>query len=469
MNKILRGTVYLAASALFIKVVGAVYRLYLTSLIGADGVGIYQMVFPFYAMLLTLSSSGIPAGLATLIAGGVDPEKVVYKSVIALSFLGLLGSGLMFFGSEAFSALQKCAAAAKGFRALSPSVFLVSVIAVIRGYFQGQSKMGPTAISQVIEQVTKCALGIVLIRTFSSSPEEGAFFACLAVTLSEGLALSYLIWAFFADKNGIGSLSSPTVKSVDFDLKGILGAVLPAMVSTAVFPMVRTVDTFIVVRGLKAYTDGATGLYGLYAGGVEVFISVFTSLSVGLSASALPSMVGDRGKLVGKRLVVLTVILSLSAAAATWIFAPFMVGVVYSALDGPTRGALTALLKFSAVNVLLLPVVQVSATYLIARGRGALSARNQLVGAVLKVIALTSLVQNPKINIYALAFSDILCYFVAAILNLLYIISKENKGEALGPLIVQKRLKGLGHKDEPYHYRPGNQKGGPFPKRLRKA
>ena len=82
MNKILRGTVYLAASALFIKVVGAVYRLYLTSLIGADGVGIYQMVFPFYAMLLTLSSSGIPAGLATLIAGGVDPEKVVYKSII---------------------------------------------------------------------------------------------------------------------------------------------------------------------------------------------------------------------------------------------------------------------------------------------------------------------------------------------------------------------------------------------------
>ena len=67
-NSILKGAAFLGLGAFFSKILGAVYRVPLTNLLGGYGLGLYQMVFPVYSLLLDFSGSGVPSALSVLIA-----------------------------------------------------------------------------------------------------------------------------------------------------------------------------------------------------------------------------------------------------------------------------------------------------------------------------------------------------------------------------------------------------------------
>ena len=87
-SSLIGGAVTLSLGGVITKLIGAVYRIPLTNILGAEGIGIYQMVFPLYTILLTLSSTGVPSGISKLIAEGNSPEKTL-KS--ALKFFAVIG------------------------------------------------------------------------------------------------------------------------------------------------------------------------------------------------------------------------------------------------------------------------------------------------------------------------------------------------------------------------------------------
>ena len=111
------------------------------------------MVFPLYSILLTFSSTGVPNGIAKLIASGENPDKVLKKSLKIFVFIGFLGS--LFLGGFSYyiAKLQGNVNATWAYIAIAPSVVAVSVICVYRGYYQGFANMKPTAISQILEQI----------------------------------------------------------------------------------------------------------------------------------------------------------------------------------------------------------------------------------------------------------------------------------------------------------------------------
>ncbi|MBQ8294922.1 MAG: oligosaccharide flippase family protein [Clostridia bacterium] len=189
----LKGAAWIALGGFVAKIIGALYRIPLTNLIGGHGLGLYQMVYPVYCLLLTVSATGIPASIAKLTAeriGQGRSEKPVFRTAMKLFLLiGGTGSVLMVLIAPFLSAAQGTKEIVGGYYALAPSVFLVSAISVFRGWFQGKNQMFPTAISEITEQAVKVGFGLLFAYLYRGNVEKAVVFLLLSVSISEAVAL----------------------------------------------------------------------------------------------------------------------------------------------------------------------------------------------------------------------------------------------------------------------------------------
>ena len=162
----IKGALIISVGGIAAKILGAFYRIPLANALGGEGMGIYQMVYPLYCILLTVSASGIPAGIARLIASGRAPgaEKTAFR---LYGFIGAIGTALMFALSRALSAAQGEPAVELCSKLLSPAVLCVSFISVVRGYFQGKGNMVPTALTEICEQLLKVTAGVAWFGAFT--------------------------------------------------------------------------------------------------------------------------------------------------------------------------------------------------------------------------------------------------------------------------------------------------------------
>ncbi|MBQ8406980.1 MAG: oligosaccharide flippase family protein, partial [Clostridia bacterium] len=200
----LKGAFYLALSSFLSKAIGALYKIPLANLVGGYGLGLYQMAYPFYCLLLTISATGIPSAIASLGAERREmgfSTRPLFKSALKLFLsIGAGGTALMICLSAILSSLQG-EPLQKGYLALAPSVFLTSAIAVFRGYFQAERDMRPTALSEVVEQTVKVSLGLLFAYLNRDNPVRAVGFLLLAVSISELIALGVLILLYSRAKN----------------------------------------------------------------------------------------------------------------------------------------------------------------------------------------------------------------------------------------------------------------------------
>ena len=199
-SEFLKGAAWIAGGGFIAKVIGALYRIPLTNLIGGYGIGLYQLVYPVYCLLLTVSATGIPSSIAKLTAERISRKegtKPLFKTAMKLFLLiGGLGTALMMAIAPALSAAQGSRAVLGGYYALAPSVLLVSAISVFRGWFQGQNKMHPTALSEITEQTVKVGFGLLFAYLFRDNVERAVTFLLLSVSLSELVALCLMLFLF---------------------------------------------------------------------------------------------------------------------------------------------------------------------------------------------------------------------------------------------------------------------------------
>ena len=135
-NAFLKGTLILSLGGLIAKIVGAIYRIPLTGMIGAEGIGLYQTVFPVYTAMLTLSSTGLPIALSKIVSSKGEDSGILLKSLAFYGTVGFIFSLLMFVLGGFFGKLQGVDGIGICYKALAPSVFLVAIIACFRGYFR---------------------------------------------------------------------------------------------------------------------------------------------------------------------------------------------------------------------------------------------------------------------------------------------------------------------------------------------
>lgn len=234
----LAGAAIISIGGFVSKILGAIYRIPLTDVLGGEGMGIYQMVYPLYCILLTVSASGIPTGISRLISSGkgYGAESQAFRLYGAI---GVIGTLLMFLLAEPLAALQGEPAIAPCCRLLCPSVFFVSLLSVVRGYFQGRGNMLPTATTEILEQLIKVGAGVALSWYFRENLTLAVSSTLLAVTLSEALSTGIAAVWYFKKRSRRPLYSEPAVP-----VKSILRFTVPLTLTAIALPLSQLAESF---------------------------------------------------------------------------------------------------------------------------------------------------------------------------------------------------------------------------------
>jgi len=300
------GAAILGIAGLITKAIGALYRIPLTNIIGEQGMGIYQTVYPVYALLLTVSTTGIPTAISKMVSARYakgdyrGAHRVFQTAIILMVVIGAVLAAAMYFASGWLASAMEDPEAAIAFQTISPSVFFVAVLCAFRGYFQGRQIMMPTASSQLMEQVGKLAVGLMLAAAWlPMGVQWGAAGTLLGVSFSELAALILLIGIYvFTTRSRREllrqSIRVPSSQRQTFkQLSGKLAAIaIPVTIGGAIMPIIGFIDAAIIKGALLdiGYTlESARSLFGILTGVVNPLVAMPTVLSSALQMSCRPS------------------------------------------------------------------------------------------------------------------------------------------------------------------------------------
>ncbi len=421
----IKSAVIIAGGGFVAKVIGAIYRVPLTNFIGSEGIGLYQMAFPFYCLLLTVSATGIPSSIASLTAERLSlgrNGKSLFKTAMKLFLIiGGLGTGLMVLIAPKLAQAQGESTLVGGYRAIAPSVLLVSAISVFRGYFQGHNKMSPTAVSEIIEQLVKVVAGLIFAYLHRGEPQKAVTWLLFAVSLSEGVALLFLLWKF----RRLDGLELHPNTGGRVEIKKILRRSLPVTLSSALIPLSGLIDSVLAVRLMNVYTQNAVSLYGLFSGGAVTIINLPVSICYGIAAASIPAVAGETGnakRRKGKILyaLVITLLVSIPFAVALYLFAPTVARVLFRSLKQEELDILIRLVKTFSISAVTLSCTQTLSACLTAQGAPIRAALSMSVGIAIKTVLEIILLQNSQRSVFGLAFATNVCYAVSFLLNLIF-------------------------------------------------
>lgn len=439
-KKILNGAVVLGIGAFFSKLLGAIYRVPLTNIIGGQGLGLYQMVFPVYAVLLDFSGAGVPSALSKIISSNNQMEQInsaenyLKSSIKLFALIGLLGTVIMVCLAKVFAFLQGNSNAFLGYVALAPAVFLVSVISCYRGYFQGLMMMTPTAVSQILEQIVKLFLGLTFAYLLRNSVSLAVAGATFAISFSELIALGYLFIKHKKLRERALLIHVFDKKNHKKRVKTILKITIPITIIGIMIPLSQVIDSFLIVNILKSYREDATTLYGLMSGVASTVVGLPVSVCYGISMVAIPvvsasKLEKEKNKNAFK-VIALTFAVALPCALFCCFFSPFIINLLFSRLPPSEKQVSIILLKTLSPCVALLSLLQTTNAVLIGKGKFYKPVLSLGIGILVKIIVSLVLLKIPSINIYGGAIGVIACYFVATLINLFMIINFKVKHES---------------------------------------
>ncbi len=424
-KELIKGAAWIALGGFIAKLIGALYRIPLTNIIGGRGLGLYQMVYPAYCLLLTVSATGIPSSIAKLtaerIGKGESPKPLFSTAMKLFVAVGLVGGLLMAVVAPFLSHAQGSEEVLFGYYTLAPSVLLVSAISVLRGYFQGRSRMFPTALSEVTEQIVKVGFGLFFAYRYRDNIPKAVVFLLLSVSLAEVVALAVLLLLYRFSKGKREGKEGGRVA-----LKHILRLSIPVTFCSILIPLSSLLDSVLVPKLLGVYAEDALTLYGLFSGGAITVVNLPVSVCYGIAAATIPAVARARTNEKDsprKRVffsLTLTLLIAIPAAVGLYLFAEPMARVIFRSLTTEELSTLVKLVKATAVSAITLSGAQTLAACLTAQGKPQYAAISMLVGVTAKTVAYAFWLKNPKISIYGVAYATNLCYLVAFFLDFVY-------------------------------------------------
>lgn len=428
-----RGTTILMMANTWNRAVDFLYRIYLVRLVGAEAIGAYQVVLPFYILLLILGSAGIPAAVANLVAERRSRQDALgIERLMRLSLLltGLLGAAVTLLLLTAAGPLSHYVMRDDRLDlvllAIAPALLIVAVASVYRGYFQGLQNMAPVAVAQMAEQVVNISvtlplLALLLPRGMEPSlagmgvgitvGELGGLLTLMAYYRRQSQDMRRLSWRWrpaeeqavpdTADVPAVFALAWPTT------LNRLLGAV-SMMVSAVLIPALLT-DT-----GLTR--TEATAHYGQLTGMAMTLVSFPTLITLALAYNLVPAISAaharkDKEALLQllRRALTVTLLITLPAAALLTLMPASLTSLAF----GTAAPALPLLLLAAASP--FLHVEQVMTGVIQGLGKPAVALRNYAVGEGSSLVLVYLLV--PRLGITGAAAAWAAGFLIEAALD----------------------------------------------------
>lgn len=271
-NTFFGGAAILAVGIMVVKVIGMFYKIPLLNIIGEQGSADFGNAYNIYAVLLTISTAGLPVAVSKLVSeanatGRQNQVRRVFRLSLALFLtLGVLSFLIMSFGSAQLAGLMNDDQAAPGIRALAPAVICVGCLSAFRGYAQGHGNMTPTAISQIIEALCKLVVGLGLaywLVKAGADQSHAAAGAITGVTVGTIVALAYMLLNYLMGRSQEG-LSKDTPDSNSTIVKNLLMIAVPITISSSMVGIVTVIDSSLVQGQLQRALLENTDCWALY-------------------------------------------------------------------------------------------------------------------------------------------------------------------------------------------------------------
>lgn len=436
----LGGVATLTVAVAVVKVIGALYKIPLGNVLGAEGMTHFYSAYKIYGFLLALSTAGLPLALSKLVAearalGKYNQSRRLLRVALMLfTAIGSVGTALMLFWSEGLAALMNNSLAYWPIKALGLSVVCVCAMSAFRGYTQGSQNMVPSAVSQVIEAVFKLVVGLVLawyLIEMGSGVEIGAAGAIMGVTVSTVLALLYMIFHHLRHRGELPR-SSDQPQSYGTLLKRILSIGIPITLGASGMQLITLLDQSLIMGRLQDVLglseQAAAALNGEYEFGMTLFnlpssfIPPVTMCLIPFVSSAVAQRDHTRvTKLVGTSLR-LTTLVAFPAGVGLSILAGPILQLLYPA-QPESAAAATYHLQILGIASVFVCLMMLTNSILQAHDKANIPVITMLIGGVVKVITNYVLVGNPEINIKGAPIGTLICYGLIATLNL-YMVSR---------------------------------------------
>ncbi len=430
-NTVLDGAISLTIATITVKILGAIYKIPISYILGDEGMGYFNSAYTVYSLFYLLCTAGVPKAIMILNGDAKEGEEIVVTKT-ALSFFGAFG----LFITVAFILLSKPLSrligspnAFNSMITIAPSITFAAVAGVYRGYYSGRSKFGKVAVSQIIEGAGKLVFGLILAivsKGFSINLNTVSAFAILGATIGCGCALLYLSVNSKKDilynkpRQNIGTLGKIDI------IQKIIKISFPITISALAMSISNIIDLTIVMNRLKNLglsTIAATSLYGNYTTFATPMFNMLISLFTPITISYMTLMIKNR---TSKK--ELQNVIEDELSISYFLFIPLTIGLcVYSeevlALLFNDRGVYTGsiLLTYLCLSMFFLIPLTITNSALEAVGDAKLPMVVILIGSIIKISSGYIMIGSQSFGILGAPISTLIFYAVSLVLSMIFI------------------------------------------------
>lgn len=434
MKSYVKNTLILSICMLVAKMLGALYRIPLSNILGTQGIGLYQMVFPVYSLFLVAITGGMPTYVAQRVSSyrahnDYDKVNTLIKNCIFLAILiATVFCLVLICFARPLATIQGNSSAYLGYITVAISILFSSVTSVYKGYFQGMETMLYNASATILEQLSKLLfglLGAILLSKFGVIyAVSGAF---LGILVSEIATFLYMSIVY---KKNIKLKGKSYIKVSD--LKQIFRKFFPLSLSSLVLPLSSCVDSFIVINLLMLKGSdvfSATSLFGIATGMVSPFVNFPILLFGTICTAILPAFVymfekGEDIAPVTNNTLFFVWLLCVPCAFGFVAISPNIITLFFPAIEIEFRQLAVLYLQISAFNIIYLSVAQILYSILNSLGKFYMPLIAQTAGVVLKITIFIVLVLFANLGIISLAIATAICDASSCIISLIFVKKK---------------------------------------------
>ncbi|MBO5106286.1 MAG: polysaccharide biosynthesis protein [Clostridia bacterium] len=457
-------TLIMAVSTIIVKILGLVFRIPITNLLGTVNMGYYSTAYEVYLPIYSIAMAGLPVAVSRMVAQYVSENryndvKSVFK--VAKRFFvvtGLVGFILMFGIGYIVTVVTKNPEALPSMFVIAPCLIFCCILSLYRGYYEGLRNMFPTAISSLIEAICKLVLGYGfawMVMSFYDGANKGAYAAAaaiLGITVGTAIAAFYVFIRHKTIGDSISDVMYETAPNgVDTKevLKALVAISIPVVLGSMATQISGLIDVTMVQYQLNAdvaenlnYFKSQYGyylsaenvadskihtfLYSTYRNYAYTFFNLVPTITAAVGVSALPVLTmawtnNDKAAVKSNLESMLKVITLIAFPAGLGLIAlaPQILGMLYKSASVEVAAPLLRVLGIAACFAgMTTPMTNL----LQAIGKPTIPVKNIAVGAVIKVVVNYILVGIPSINIMGAPIGTVCCYLYIAIADLFCIV-----------------------------------------------
>ena len=435
---IIGGALSLTLSAVIVKLLGLIYKIPLSNMLGDEGMGYFNSAYTVYAFFYLLCTAGVPKAIMILVSEAkargskIEEQNIVRIATRAFLALGTIATAIFILFAAPLADLIGNSSSRATMIAIAPSIIFISLAGVIRGCLNANMQLLDIAVSQIIEGVGKLVLGLIFatIAVRRNLPLEiVSALTILGVTFGSLFGLLYLSIRY--KKVKIEEKHEQKFENGCNVLKRIFGISLPITLGATVMSMTNIIDLSVIMRSLLSlgYTEQeASALYGNYTTLAVPMFNLAIAVITPISAAFMPTF--TRAKFEEDR-ELMSNSLSSAIGLTSFLSAPLFIGMtVFS------REILTVLFPASKIEIgatlliLIAPAIFFSSLLLIinsaleAVGEVKAPIISMLCGAVVKTIVSQILLCRSDFGISGAPIGTVASYAVALCVSGIIYISK---------------------------------------------